>query len=109
MEALDGMARSRKKLGQILVGWGVLNAAQAEKATEEARKAGKRIGQAVVDLGLATEEQVAKALAEQFGLQFVDLTKGGAAEQVDRKALDESMIKSTWSCRWARPVGRCGF
>src|SRR5690606_17945639 len=94
----------RKKLGQILVGWGVLNAAQAEKATEEAKKSGKRIGQALVDLGMASEEQVAKGLAEQFGMQYVDLAKGGVAEQIDRKALDEGMMKRDL----VLPMGKSG-
>ena len=59
------MARSRKKLGEILVGWGVITAEQAEKAATLARGSGKRLGDALVEAGFAKEDQVAKALAKQ--------------------------------------------
>lgn len=87
------MARSRKKLGEVLVGWGVMNSAQAEKAANQARKQGKRIGDAIVELGFASEEQVAKALANQFGMEYVDLSAAGVAEQVDMSSLDEQVIR----------------
>jgi len=35
------MARSRRKLGDILVGWGVMTAAQAEQASQLAKGSGK--------------------------------------------------------------------
>ncbi|MEZ6318816.1 MAG: ATPase, T2SS/T4P/T4SS family [Phycisphaerales bacterium] len=87
------MARSRKKLGQILVGWGVINAAQADAAVKHAKKTGKRIGDALVELGHAREQDVAKGLAEQFGMQYVDLSANGVADQVDMGALDDGIIK----------------
>ncbi|MEQ8769745.1 MAG: ATPase, T2SS/T4P/T4SS family [Phycisphaerales bacterium] len=87
------MARSRKKLGQILVGNGVINAAQADQAAKAAKKSGKRTGEALVELGFAKEAEVAKALAEQFGMQFVDLAASGMADQIDKSQLDDSIIK----------------
>ena len=70
------MARSRKKLGDILVGWGVISAAQSEQATNVAKGSGKRLGDVLVELSFAKEEQVAKALANQFGMEYVDLHLG---------------------------------
>ncbi len=87
------MARSRKKLGQILVGNGVINAAQADQAAKAAKKTGKRTGEALVELGFAKEAEVTKALAEQFGMQFVDLAASGMADQIDKSQLDDSIIK----------------
>ncbi|GJM18480.1 MAG: type IV fimbrial assembly protein PilB [Phycisphaeraceae bacterium] len=87
------MARSRKKLGQILVGWGVINAAQADKGAKHAKKSGKRTGEALIELEFASEKDVAKALADQFGMQFVDLAADGMADQIDRSQLDEGIIK----------------
>ena len=87
------MARAKKKIGQILVGWGVINAAQADKAAKEAKKAGKRTGEALVELGFATEEQVAKALAEQFGMEYVDLQAAGVADQIDLTLLDAGIVR----------------
>jgi type IV pilus assembly protein PilB len=86
------MARSRKKLGEILIGWGVLTADQADKATSAA-KGGKRFGDAVVELGFAKEDQVAKALAHQFGMEYVDLSAAGAADKIDLKLIPDDLIK----------------
>jgi type IV pilus assembly protein PilB len=86
------MARSRKKLGEILIGWGVLTADQADKATAAA-KGGKRFGDAVVELGFAKEDQVAKALAHQFGMEYVDLSAAGAADKIDMKLIPDDLIK----------------
>ena len=36
------MARSRKRLGEILVGWGAVTQEQADKAATIAKSAGKR-------------------------------------------------------------------
>ena len=43
------MTRSRKKLGQILVAQGVINAEQAAQGTAEAKKTGKRTGEALIE------------------------------------------------------------
>ncbi|MAY75005.1 MAG: pilus assembly protein PilB [Phycisphaerae bacterium] len=87
------MARSKKKLGEILVGWGVANSAQIEKAVKVAKKSGKRLGESLIDEGFASEEQVSKALAEQFKLPYVDLAAAGVSDQIDLKAIDEGIIK----------------
>ncbi|MEZ6242936.1 MAG: ATPase, T2SS/T4P/T4SS family [Phycisphaerales bacterium] len=87
------MARSRKNLGSILAEAGVVSAEQVEKVAKAAKSSGKRIGEALVEAGLATEEQVAQALAKQFGMEYVDLGAPGVGEQIDKKALDESLIR----------------
>jgi len=66
------MARKRKKIGEILMAWGTLSPGDLETALKYATEHGKRIGQALVDMELATEEDIAKALADQFGLEYVD-------------------------------------
>ncbi|MEM7623024.1 MAG: ATPase, T2SS/T4P/T4SS family [Planctomycetota bacterium] len=87
------MARSKKKIGEILSSWGVVNSAQVEKALKIAKKGGKRIGEALVDEGLASEEQVAKALATQFGIDYIDLAANGVADKIDMSAIDTNIIK----------------
>src|SRR5690606_16262892 len=96
------MARSRKKLGDILVGWGVLSSAQLEKAMNTARSEGKRLGDAIIDAGFAKEDQVAKALANQFGMEYVDLSADGIAEKIDTKLVPEELIKT----HLILPIGR---
>jgi len=69
------MARRRKKLGEILVAWNVITPEALGDALAYAAQHGKRIGEALVELELASEEDVCKALAAQFDLEFVDLDK----------------------------------
>ncbi len=87
------MARSRKNLGQILAEMGVVDQKQADQVAKDAKASGKRIGEALVEAGLASEEQVAEGLAKQFGMEYVDLGAPGVGEQIDKKALDESLIR----------------
>lgn len=98
------MARSRKKLGQILVAQGVINAEQATQGTAEAKKTGKRTGEALIELGYATEDQILKALAAQFGMKYVDLTNEKVQKIIDRSALDEGVIKKFH----VLPLGKSG-
>ena len=85
------MARSRKKLGEILVEQGVLTAAQVEQAVKVAKGSGKRLGDSLVETGVAKEDDVAAALAAQFGMAFVDLKKGGVTP--DLKLIPDDLIK----------------
>lgn len=78
------MAKKRKKIGEILVGWGVIDAAALADALAYAKEHDKRVGEALVETELCSEDDVAKALAAQFGLEYIDLDK----HQVDHTALD---------------------
>jgi type IV pilus assembly protein PilB len=87
------MARSRKKLGEILVGWGVVTADQVGQAATLAKSSGKRLGEVMVEQGYASEGQVAKALANQFGMEYVDLGASGMSSKVDMKLIPEDLVR----------------
>jgi len=87
------MARSRKKLGEILVGWGVITTDQADKAAQLAKGSGKRLGESIVEAGFAKDDQVAKALASQFGYEYVDLAANGVAEKINLKLIPDDLVK----------------
>ncbi|MBI1826727.1 MAG: Flp pilus assembly complex ATPase component TadA [Planctomycetes bacterium] len=78
------MSKKRKQLGETLVGWGVLNANALPQALEFAKTHNKRIGDALVELELCGEDDVSKALAAQFGLEYIDLEK----QPVNREVLN---------------------
>jgi type IV pilus assembly protein PilB len=63
----------RKLLGEILVETAGLTPEQVQRGLELQKKKKCRIGEALVSLKMATEEQVAKALCRQNGLKFVNL------------------------------------
>jgi len=69
------MARRRKKLGDILLSWGLIKPEDLEAAVEHARKNQWKLGRALVELELVSEEDVTKALATQFDMEYVDLDK----------------------------------
>jgi len=80
------MARSRKKLGEILVAMGAATQAQVDEVMKS-KPAGKRIGEALVEAGAAKDEDVAKAVAKQFGLSYGDLSDQAVVSQIDPPAL----------------------
>jgi len=72
---------------------GVVTQRQVEDVLIKSKATGKRIGEALVEAGLVTEEQVAKALANQFGMEYVDLAASGVASQIDPKLIPEELLK----------------
>ncbi len=86
------MARRRKRLGEILVSWGIITDTALNDALGYAQEHHKRIGEALVELELASEEDVIKALATQFDLEYVDLDKNvhvpAALDLVDKKLIE---------------------
>lgn len=71
------MTEGRRLLGQILKTRGVLREGQLQEALDEQRRHGGLLGQALISLGHCTSADLAAALAEQAGLETVDLTKTG--------------------------------
>jgi len=69
------MARKRRKLGEILVSWGIIDEAALKQGLEYGMQHGKRIGEALVELELCKQDDVVKALATQLGLEYIDLER----------------------------------
>jgi type IV pilus assembly protein PilB len=73
----DGRAFSvlavRPFLGAILVARGLIAQAELDEALEEATATGERLGDALVRRGSIFEQELAQALALQYGLDYVDL------------------------------------
>ena len=100
------MARSRKKIGEILAGMGVVSQRQVDDVLIKSKSSGKRIGEALVDAGLVTEEQVAKALANQFGMEYVDLAASGVVPQIDAKLIPEELVRKHLILPMSKAGGR---
>jgi type IV pilus assembly protein PilB len=60
-------------LGSLLIDRGLLTVDEVKQAFEEQRLTGKRLGEIVVEHGWVTPQDLAKALADQAGLEYVDL------------------------------------
>ena len=62
----------RVPLGRLLVDAGFLTRTQLDDCLFEGSKTGERIGEVVVRRDLATEDDIARLLAEQWGLDYVE-------------------------------------
>jgi type IV pilus assembly protein PilB len=61
-------------IADVIVALGYANRQQADAAVEESRRQGKRTGQLLIEQGAISPQQLAHALAERFGLDYVDLS-----------------------------------
>ncbi len=67
------VTKSRQRIGEILVQWGALTQQGVNEALEYGRNENIRIGEALIALGLVDEEDVTKALASQYNMEYIDL------------------------------------
>lgn len=71
----------RPLLGQVLKTRGVIRESQVQAALGEQRTHGGLIGQALVEMGACTAGDIALALAEQAGMETVDLNRERPTEE----------------------------
>jgi type IV pilus assembly protein PilB len=72
------------RIGEILIRDGLINRQQLDKALEDARASGHRVGFSLVKLGLIGEQELAITLARQHRVSAVDL---------ERVKLDPKLLK----------------
>ena len=66
---------TQDRLGDVLVRDGTISAEQLQKALDDSRSSGNRIGYALVKLGFVAEEDLTRALARQYRVPAVDLAR----------------------------------
>ncbi len=62
-----------KQLGELLLERGIINEEQLNKALKAQKERGGLIGQVLVALGYAKEEEIAQALTVQYGFPYLPL------------------------------------
>jgi type IV pilus assembly protein PilB len=65
----------RKKIGECLIQSGLITEDDLQTALAEHKRTGERVGVVLVRMNLATEKQIAKALAFQLGFPYVNLSE----------------------------------
>lgn len=83
------MASKPMRIGEILMAEGLITSEQLNEALGEG---GKRVGKTLVRLGYVTDEGIARALANQFHLEFVDL-KDAVVPTTILNAVPESVAR----------------
>jgi Type II secretion system (T2SS), protein E, N-terminal domain len=90
----------RRFLSDILVELGFVSEQQAEQAVAAARRPGQTPEKILLERKAITEEQLARALAERYGLDYIDLNE----YPVDKSAA--ALLRQTAAKRYlAAPVG----
>jgi type IV pilus assembly protein PilB len=90
MQALaDG--RPGRLIGDVVVDLGFATREKVEEAVETARAQGKPTGQILVEQGILRHDQLARVVAERFGLEYIDLSvyelDMGAVNLIDMEAI----------------------
>ena len=62
-----------KQLGELLIEQGIISQQQLDKALAYQREKGGLIGEILVELGFALEENIAQALTSQYGFPYLPL------------------------------------
>ena len=65
----------RKKIGECLIQAGLISETDLQIALAEHKRTGDRLGAVLVRMNLATDKQIAKALAHQLGFAYVNLAE----------------------------------
>jgi MSHA biogenesis protein MshE len=65
--------KEKARLGEILLVQGLISQAQLQQVLEQQRLTGKKIGRLLIESGTLTEEALARGLARQLGIAFIDL------------------------------------
>ena len=81
--SVSSTLRPAGQLDELLKARGLITDDQLEQAKHHASQRGRSVGRTLIELGLVTEAGLVSILAEQLGLEFVDLTEA----QVDTSAV----------------------
>jgi type IV pilus assembly protein PilB len=99
------MTKKRRHLGEIIYAKGWVDKPNLIKALKKAKETNRRLGETLVELGLATEDQIMQALARQFGMNYVDLDEVEIPSEA-RSLIPEEVIKKHRVLPLGRENGR---
>lgn len=64
-----------QRLGDLLIGAGIITEEELQKGLELQKQSKDRLGKVLIDNGIISEQEMIEALQMQLGIEFVDLTK----------------------------------
>ena len=83
------MTIQKKRLGDILIDCNLINQDQLKKALEFQREKGFKLGVALIELGLVTEDDIIWALGNQLNISFIHLNPDIVSRDVIRTLTPE--------------------
>jgi len=82
-----------QSLGELLTAAGLVSEAQLREGRAHQRNRGVRIGEALLHLGHIDEDALARVVAKQQGMPFVDLNKGKVSPEVLQRVPAEFAVE----------------
>ena len=67
--------RLKKRLGDLLVGNGIISEDQLQQALLEQRRSGRKLGATLIELGCLTEDQLLSFLAQLLNIPLLDISQ----------------------------------
>src|SRR4051812_44718710 len=67
--------RSNRRIGEMVVELGLATEEAVERAIDLARETGRMTGKVLIEQGILTPQQLARVLAERFGIERADLSE----------------------------------
>jgi type IV pilus assembly protein PilB len=86
------MPRKRRHLGEILYRSGLVKKEALVKAIKKSKADNKRLGETLIDMDLIKEEDLSRKIAEQFGLEYIDLDEQEIPQSA-RKLIPEELMR----------------
>ncbi|WP_443627116.1 glycosyl transferase family protein [Burkholderia catarinensis] len=84
----EALGKVRLKIGEILVGWGVVTLEQLHASLEKQLTCGKRLGELLIEGSVVSTESLADAIAEQADLPRVSLGNVAVGHFADSLAFE---------------------
>lgn len=83
----------KKRLGDILIDVGIINAEQLQSALQIQKKRGGKLGAILIQQGIITEDVLLAFLGKQCGVAYVSLTEYGEIPHEAIKTVSESIAR----------------
>ena len=85
--------RVRRKLGEMLIEAEAVTEEQLETALTLSKGSGKRLGECLIESGACGDLEIARSLAEQFGMDFNPMSSGDDLEGIDLDAAPKDVVR----------------
>jgi len=79
------MEKNNKKLGELLLEYGMINEKQLKDALDYQKRNNKRIGESLINLNIVKQDQINWILSKQFDIPYV---------QIEENQIDLNIIKN---------------
>src|SRR3972149_3594113 len=67
--------RKIKRIGEILIEAGLINNTQLDESLAISKRTGVRLGKVLIKMGAVTEQDLARALAQQYGIPYISVSE----------------------------------